>query len=850
MKKFYLFIFSTFFVFSLTGQVIVPLHGNPVLQDLNEDRLKPNSIIELRNDECDIEQAGITYLASGERLVMPIGIDTVGLDTNQMAGIYTCIQCNNSPFGNASLKGDTLIYQANPNIQSGLHEFSVQYEDEQGTRTGFFSFIIRRAGTAVFLPEIPINPEESTRVEADISGLSGNLVCSFLLNCSESYDGRDQEIVFSRPGVPDNIFTYTASRFGGVDSVCLVLCNEVATCDTFNYAFRIRQESIDSLPIFDDFSYAGPFPDSTIWLEDDPYVNRQIAIDPPSIGVATFDGLNRRGIPYGGGYGMADRLTSKTIKMEQYQGDVITLSYWLQRKGLGNKPELEDSMAVEIKNRFGEWELLRSIPGIPFNVPNSVIDTFAFYMDTIPELFKHNDFQFRFVSYSDRTGILDNWHLDYVRLEEDGRRTFNDVAFIAEPGFILKQYSSMPYSHFIGTDTSARFLIDSIRVKAQNHSLEDNPTFPSILDIIEVDSRFNLLQNDNLVLLNNVESDIPANSVIEFGYNLNTVTRFANFFPNVNDNLANPQNFGAVDKVNVSMSYAFTPDKQERASVLEAVFRNDFVATTTVLDNYFAYDDGTAEAGFIAQQNNSIAQKFTSFIDDSLRAVQFHFPVTTADVSNQVFDLRVYVDDLNSEPVYEAFSLPVVFASSFYDTLQGFTTYPLVDQDGNNTPVYLPQGSDFFVSWTQISQCEGFQCIPVGFDLNSNRGRDEIYADLTGVWEPLDSALIAVIPEGSLMLRAVVGSETPFATSVEDLDKVGSEIGIYPNPSSGMVNIDLEEGNYSTFNYQLYNAMGQVLFQGTLSSLLDFSGTPNGVYTLKVRDTNTLAEYSKRLIIK
>ena len=775
MKNYYISALFLALVIQVNAQILVPLTQNPVLRDLQENYIPDNDLIELRNEECDLEQLGITYLASGERLEIPIGIDTVGLDSNQMSGQYVCIQCNNSPFGNAFLRGDTLIYETNPNTESGSHEFSVQYEDELGTRTAFFNFVIRRGGVSYFLPEIPIKPEESTTIEADISLLSGQIACSFFLDCSSSYDGRDREVNFLQTNIPDSRFRYTASRFGGVDSVCLVLCNEVATCDTFNYTFRIQQSAIEDLPIFDDFSYQGPFPDSTIWLDDDPYINRQMAIDPPSFGVATFDGLNKNGIPYGGGYGQADRLTSKVIKMEQYQNELVVLSYWLQPQGLGNKPEPEDSIAVEFKNRTGDWEVVSSYLGIPLNVPNSVIDTFTFYRDTIPEEFKHDDFQFRFVSYSDRTGVLDNWQLDYIRLEADAEPTFGDVAFQNNPGFLLTPYSSVPYRHLTAEDRIQEFLTDSIEVFVRNFTSGKIGVDPSRFNIIELNNNINLLGTDQLVLLNNVESNLNPNSSANYSYLLNEVPRFAQFYPNVAAELMNSGSFTDTDQLRISMSYELSANQNDG---FPAVVRNDVASTVTVLDDYFAYDDGTAEAGFIAQENNSVAVKFTSYIEDSLRAVRIHFPVTTVDASDQIFDLRVYVvedpsiDSLNrnSVPVYEAFSLPVEYTSSFYDTLQGFTTYPLVDRDGAITPVHLPAGSDFYISWTQVSTCDGFQCIPVGFDRNTAGGRDAIFINLLGDWEPLDSAIVATLPTGSLMLRAVVGDQTPFATSVEEIN--------------------------------------------------------------------------------
>src|ERR1700740_3376083 len=56
-----------------------------------------------------------------------------------------------------------------------------------------------------------------------------------------------------------------------------------------------------SIPFYDEFSYAGPFPDSIKWpsvQSQSVFVNHTKAMAPPTLGVATFDGLDRFGYPY------------------------------------------------------------------------------------------------------------------------------------------------------------------------------------------------------------------------------------------------------------------------------------------------------------------------------------------------------------------------------------------------------------------------------------------------------------------------------------------------------------------------------------------------------------------------
>jgi len=65
-----------------------------------------------------------------------------------------------------------------------------------------------------------------------------------------------------------------------------------------------------ALPFFDDFAYPGPFPDDELWMENLVFINNTLGFELVSVGVATFDGLDGTGTPYGGGFGSSDTLTS------------------------------------------------------------------------------------------------------------------------------------------------------------------------------------------------------------------------------------------------------------------------------------------------------------------------------------------------------------------------------------------------------------------------------------------------------------------------------------------------------------------------------------------------------------
>ena len=68
------------------------------------------------------------------------------------------------------------------------------------------------------------------------------------------------------------------------------------------------------LPFVDDFSSNTAYPNQAKWLDNKVFVNNTFCLNPYSIGVATFDGLNEQGNPYNNSFanaqGGCDTLTS------------------------------------------------------------------------------------------------------------------------------------------------------------------------------------------------------------------------------------------------------------------------------------------------------------------------------------------------------------------------------------------------------------------------------------------------------------------------------------------------------------------------------------------------------------
>src|SRR5258705_6513872 len=112
------------------------------------------------------------------------------------------------------------------------------------------------------------------------------------------------------------------------------------------------------LPFVDDFSREGIYPYDCLWIDSAAFINDDFADNPPTIGVATFDGVDKQGNPYNPSttsYGIADALTSKPIDLN-FPGDTtVWLSFFYQPQGMGYSPSGKDSLVLEFLGNDSVW---------------------------------------------------------------------------------------------------------------------------------------------------------------------------------------------------------------------------------------------------------------------------------------------------------------------------------------------------------------------------------------------------------------------------------------------------------------------------------------------------------------
>jgi len=369
-----------------------------------------------------------------------------------------------------------------------------------------------------------------------------------------------------------------------------------------------------SLPFFDDFSSTRIYPDKARWQDRTVFINNGFAINPPSHGVATFDGLNKKGFPYNiDGNNLpkpCDTLTSLPIDLAGLsEGDSIYLSFYFQQKGLGENPESNDSLMLEFKNELGDWKKEWSINGQFDSLANfPFIQVLVKIGQTNKSTFFHDSFQFRFRNYGNRTGALDHWHLDYVFLDK-GRNAkdtlLEDVSIYQQPKGLFKNYYAMPWRHYReDRNTFKNELIDyNVYNKAATDQSPD--IFYSITDITNnepIYSSFNLRNQLN---------DVPS-------YGQKTGSQKNELPFTYFDTLSNKK---------VKLELKLTTVSRNLVGGPELLKENDVFIMHQYFDDYFAYDDGSAEGGYGLKntRQGAVALKFNLRTTDTLKYVAFNF---------------------------------------------------------------------------------------------------------------------------------------------------------------------------------------------------------------------------------
>lgn len=574
-------------------------------------------------------------------------------------------------------------------------------------------------------------------------------------------------------------FVFSLTLLSAQEVVSNLISNPILSETKFT---KDINKSVLGLPFFDDFSYDRSIASIDLWEQSSVFVNRSYPLNPPTIGVATFDGLDRSGLARdfnpSNTTDPSDTLLSKEIDLSG--SNSVYLMFYYQAKGIGDAPELQDKLVLEFFNDTLGWEQV-------WSSDDTVLQDFTKVVAVIDEpKFLHDSFQFRFRNYATISGNFDHWHLDYVKLDELLNTTdtsqLNDVAFVYSSPSFLNRYFEMPWTHFLNNEVTE--LKDSIDIKLRNNDASTN-----------VDYQYNVFENDNQIFhypLIGVSRNV---SVLSY----DTIGNFSFSDPpiNVESNIFN--SFQSDTATFVIQNIIGTASSDNKL--------NDTIYHNQNFYSHFAYDDGTAESAYGINVNGArLAYEFSLNRPDTLRAVQMYFPQMLDSVSHIPFNLTIW-DKINGLPG---------------DILHTQTVFPVHTENMAYHTYYIDQPfkivGTFYVGWKQITD----DLLNIGLDKNNEANNYMLYDSGAG-WT------MSSYP-GSWMIRPIL-SMNEIVSSVIDIN-VGFQV--YPNPVFSELSIVTSSLNSIISIYSLQGVLLKRINVNSGVANIDVNDLSSGVYFVEL----------------
>ncbi|MDO7851429.1 T9SS type A sorting domain-containing protein [Hymenobacter convexus] len=574
-----------------------------------------------------------------------------------------------------------------------------------------------------------------------------------------------------------------------------------------------------SLPFFDDFTTPlEGAPDVRRWAPTGgAFVSNRLALAPLTRGAATLDGIKANGQSYSSGtgvaYGPIDSLKSQPIDLSGLTpADQVYLSFAWQAGSIIGTPNLNSTtstvkLELYLKTSANTW-----VRAWFYNSQRARTGFRQQVIDLNQAQYLHGDFQFMLVASGNTSDNLDNWGVDYVLLDRGRSRGLADTTFVdvaTGAGLVgsspsgglrspLRRYTAMPVWQFNAAPTSE--LSTNLGVNLTNLELP-TPPLPRPIDVTGT--------------VRNLTTNTPLGTWLQ-------ASRL------INPNVRNSPQVGSAATVAVPTT---ATAKRLRYNLvintngleMPRAVPNDTISRDVELNNYFAYDDGTAEAytQIIARstgQAEVLAYRINLNQPDHVGGLRLYPVYTPADVNVRPVTISVWSDDSGhpgATPVAtKTASLPGT------GPLPGGLPYYEITFD---QPV--PVSGVFYVGFSQPSTG---RFLSYGKDLNNYFPPGYLWnRSYVGVWD----SIRFVGPRGALMMRPVMTNNVTTATASA---REAAAYSLYPNPTHGTVRVEGPAFARAT----LLDALGRTVWEQPAAqagqATLPLPTLPPGVYTVRL----------------
>ena len=581
-----------------------------------------------------------------------------------------------------------------------------------------------------------------------------------------------------------------------------------------------QRTSALALPFFDDFTRPlEGMPSPLRWRPTGgALVSNRLALLPPTRGAATLDGLKANGQPYSATdnspNGPIDSLQSQPINLGSLgSGNQVYLSFaWqagsvVDQPGAGT-PSNPVRLELFVKTNTGQWESKWFYNAVRQRTPFRQV-----VIDLNQTKYLHGDFQFMFVASGNTNNDDDSFSVDYVLLDQGRSRgltdtTHTDVAIGAGYrsrrtgglGSPLRRYTAMPVWQFNAAPTTE--LSPDLGVNLTNLSGTATP--------LSVDEQGTV-------------RDLNAGPVPGFWLqSQGLVPGNTRQFPVSGSAAAAPLPATAAAK---RLRYTLALNSRETTP---RTLPNDTTFRDVDLSNYFAYDDGSAEAyTFLLPYPNGQQTAFAYRVDlnqpDYVRGLRLYPQFPTFDISTHTFDYgsrTVTISVWNNNaglPAATAIASKTAVIPAQANIPAGWD-YIQIDFD---QPV--PVTGTFFVGFSQPATSKFYR---YGLDMNSRiPNRHLVERNNAAVWDT------ASFPGSALMMRPVMTNNVATASTPATDAAVFT---LYPNPAHDLVQV----AGPAFARAAVLDAVGRLVWEQPAaqagSPVLPLPTLPPGVYLVRL----------------
>jgi hypothetical protein len=635
------------------------------------------------------------------------------------------------------------------------------------------------------------------------------------------------------------------------------------------------------LPFFDDFSKNNTYPDTSLWLDRNVYINNNFGYKPPTIGVATFDIINMAGEVYPHASSepfIADYLTSKPINLSYLTTpNNITMStqllfYYETAKNIYHPA---DSLYYKAGNTFYNCMYF----------PTTYNTSMSIY-------FGHNR-----IDVSDSLYYFDNNTMQYVYIQ----RLFYNYFSVADSIYLSFYYQAKGNGGNFPDATDSLVLEFKTpetnwkhiwSVKGSNDTTFKRAMIP-IKDSTFLKKGFQF-RFYNYASLGSLSNPSFASNV-DF-WNIDYV--YLNIHRHINDTIFPDVALTDYIRSFIKEPYTSIPWKH--------YMQIDTLQIDTIRLKYYNYSSDIVNVRRILKIKNLTTQQLIkidslgneninphSFFEFKRKTSPNYFPDNNYDES--IFKITTYLsapalqsfsymewnDTLNSYQVFKNFyaiddgsveygiglagsgsqngQMAMLFRTLIPDTLRG--VYMYFNRTLNNASqkyfyltiwsakngkphniIYKKEGfkpqyhginefhyysldtaifvkDSIFIGWTQTTQ----DLLNLGFDLNYDYSNKTFYK-LSTTWQQLPY-------KGTLMIRPVFSQEP--IIGIENNTYEENIITVFPNPCNEYIFINSDETTY----YQIFDLTGKILMSGN-ENKINISSLSKGLYFILVKTQN------------